>query len=72
LKDPASRLRSATRRAKSDVANKLISMCLHEFSRSISLTRKGRKHLEGEAANWERLSQAISRFVRGATEETPA
>ena len=37
MKDPASRLRSATRRAKSDVANKLISMCLHEFSRSISL-----------------------------------
>jgi hypothetical protein len=36
VKDPTSQLRSATRRAKSDVANKLISMCLHELSRRIS------------------------------------
>jgi hypothetical protein len=36
LKDPISKLRSATRRAKSDVANKLVSMCLHELSRRIS------------------------------------
>jgi hypothetical protein len=36
LKDPTSKLRSATRRAKSDVANKLVSMCLHEMSRKIS------------------------------------
>lgn len=36
VKDPTSQLRSATRRAKSDVANKLISMCLHELSRTIS------------------------------------
>jgi hypothetical protein len=36
LKDPISKLRSATRRAKSDVANKLISMCLHEMSRRLS------------------------------------
>jgi len=36
VKDPASQLRSATRRAKSDVANKLISMFLHELSRRIS------------------------------------
>jgi hypothetical protein len=34
--DPVSKLRSATRRAKSDVANKLVSMCLHELSRRIS------------------------------------
>lgn len=34
--DPTSQLRSATRRAKSDVANKLISMFLHELSRRIS------------------------------------
>jgi hypothetical protein len=34
--DPVSKLRSATRRAKSDVANKLISMLLHELSRKIS------------------------------------
>jgi hypothetical protein len=36
VKDPTFQLRSATRRAKSDVANKLISMCLHELSRRIS------------------------------------
>ena len=36
VKDSASQLRSATRRAKSDVANKLISMFLHELSRSLS------------------------------------
>jgi hypothetical protein len=36
LKDPVFKLRSATRRAKSDVANKLISMFLHELSRKIS------------------------------------
>jgi hypothetical protein len=36
MKDPVSKLRSATRRAKSDVANKLISMCLHEMSRRVS------------------------------------
>lgn len=36
MKDPTSQLRSATRRAKSDVANKLISMCLHELSRTVS------------------------------------
>src|ERR1700691_2973193 len=36
MSDPTSQLRSATRRAKSDVANKLISMFLHELSRRIS------------------------------------
>jgi hypothetical protein len=36
VKDPTSQLRSATRRAKSDVANKLISMFLHELSRRIT------------------------------------
>ncbi|MFZ0964767.1 MAG: HNH endonuclease signature motif containing protein [Terriglobia bacterium] len=36
MKDPTSQLRSATRRAKSDVANKLISMFLHELSRRVS------------------------------------
>ena len=36
MKDRTSLLRSATRRAKSDVANKLISMFLHELSRRIS------------------------------------
>ena len=36
MKDPTSQLRSTTRRAKSDVANKLVSMFLHELSRKIS------------------------------------
>jgi hypothetical protein len=36
VKDPTSQLRSATRRAKSDVANKLVSMFLHELSRRVS------------------------------------
>jgi hypothetical protein len=34
--DPTFQLRSATRRAKSDVANKMVSMFLHELSRRIS------------------------------------
>ena len=38
VKDPTSQLRLATRRAKSDVANKLVSMFLHELSRRISQT----------------------------------
>jgi hypothetical protein len=36
VKDATSQIRFATRRAKSDVANKLISMFLHELSRRIS------------------------------------
>lgn len=36
MNDPTSQLRSATRRAKSDVANKLVSMFLHELSRRVS------------------------------------
>lgn len=36
MSDPSSLLRSATRRAKSDVANKLVSMFLHELSRLMS------------------------------------
>ena len=36
MNDASSQLRSATRRAKSDVANKLISMFLHELSRKVS------------------------------------
>jgi len=36
MKDPTSKLRTATRRAKSDVANKLVSMFLHELSRRVS------------------------------------
>ena len=37
-----------------------------------SLTPKGRKRLEDEEANWERLSKAISRFIRLTTEASPA
>jgi len=36
MKDAASQLRSATRRAKSDVANKLVSMFLHDLSRRLA------------------------------------
>jgi len=36
VRDPTGQLRSATRRAKSDVANKLVSMFLHELSRRVS------------------------------------
>jgi len=36
MSDPTSQLRTATRRAKSDVANKLVSMFLHELSRKLS------------------------------------
>lgn len=35
MTDAISQLRSATRRAKSDVANKLVSMFLHELSRKV-------------------------------------
>ncbi len=35
MTDATSQLRSATRRAKSDVANKLVSMFLHELSRRV-------------------------------------
>ena len=40
MSDASSQLRRATRRAKSDVANKLISMFLHELSQAISQTWK--------------------------------
>lgn len=36
MKDATSLIRTATRRAKSDVANKLVSMFLHELSRRVS------------------------------------
>lgn len=36
MRDATSQLRTATRRAKSDVANKLVSMFLHELSRKVS------------------------------------
>ncbi len=50
VKDPISKLRSATRRAKSDVANKLVSMCLHELSRRISQNWPIRVDSEGYEA----------------------
>ena len=53
MRDATSQMRSATRRAKSDVANKLVSMFLHELSRKIS-------------ANWRVKveSEEYERFVR--------
>jgi hypothetical protein len=47
MRDPTSLLRSATRRAKSDVANKLISMFLHELSRTASKGWSTRVESEG-------------------------
>src|SRR5208283_359988 len=57
MKDPTSQLRSATRRAKSDVANKLISMFLHELSRRIS--QKWPMKVDGE--EYEKL--ILKRFT---------
>jgi len=37
-----------------------------------SLTGEGRKWLRDEEANWERLSKAVSRFMKLSTEESPA
>jgi hypothetical protein len=54
VKDPTSQLRSSTRRAKSDVANKLISMFLHELSRKISQSWPVR--VDGE--EYENLARA--------------
>jgi hypothetical protein len=55
VKDSASQLRSATRRAKSDVANKLVSMFLHELSRKVS--RKWPIKVDGE--DYEKLVRAL-------------
>jgi hypothetical protein len=46
VRDATSQLRSATRRAKSDVANKLVSMFLHELSRKIA--EKWKLRVDGE------------------------
>jgi len=46
VKDATSQLRTATRRFKSDVANKLVGMFLHEVSRRIS--RKWPLKVDGE------------------------
>ena len=46
MKDPTSQLRSATRRAKSDVANKIVSMFLHELSRRVA--ESWRFRIDGE------------------------
>jgi hypothetical protein len=55
MSDASSQLRSATRRAKSDVANKLVSMFLHELSRKISQTweiRIGSEKYEEIVRRW--------------------
>lgn len=46
MKDQTFRLRTATRRAKSDVANKLVSMFLHELSRRVA--ENWRVRVDGE------------------------
>jgi hypothetical protein len=55
VKDPTSQLRSATRRAKSDVANKLVSMFLHELSRKISQNW----HMRVDGAEYETLTRLV-------------
>jgi len=54
MKDACYQLRRATRRAKSDVANKLVSMFLHELSRRIS--QKWAIRVDGE--EYEELVRA--------------
>lgn len=55
MSDATSQLRSATRRAKSDVANKLVSMFLHELSR-----RLGRDwRIRVESAEYEELVRSL-------------
>lgn len=56
MKDPTSQLRTATRRAKSDVANKLVSMFLHELSRTAS---KNLSTKVDSAAYAERVREAF-------------
>ena len=38
----------------------------NQRARYYSLTRSGRKQLEAEEANWERLSAAVTRVMRSA------
>ena len=55
MNDASFQLRSATRRAKSDVANKLVSMFLHELSRKVSQNwevRIGSERYEGVVRQW--------------------
>jgi hypothetical protein len=54
MKDPTSQLRFATRRAKSDVANKIVSMFLHELSRRIA--EQWRFRIDGD--EYEKLVRA--------------
>lgn len=42
----------------------LMAQPFNRRAKFYSLTRPGRKHLEKEAANWSRLSAAISHVVR--------
>ena len=53
--DPSRLLRKATGRAKSDVANKLVSMLLHELSRRITLS-------SGLSVNGEVYSRLATEF----------
>lgn len=55
VSDATSQLRSATRRAKSDVANKLVSMFLHELSRRICKEWS----IRVESENYEKLVRNV-------------
>src|SRR5580698_9153544 len=72
MNDATSQLRSATRRAKSDVANKLISMFLHELSRKIC--RESGTRVDGEQYEnlvRQRFGNACPYCLKDLT-ETPA
>ena len=70
MKDPSSQLLTATRRAKSDVANKLIGMFLHELSRSLT----NNYQLKVDSENYvERVREKFSNhcpYCRCSLEET--
>jgi hypothetical protein len=71
MKDPTSQLRTATRRAKSDVANKLISMFLHELSRRISqdwpIKANGEGYEELVRSRFQNRCPYCSRDLTGTT-----
>jgi len=63
VKDPTSQLRSATRRAKSDVANKIVSMFLHELSRRIAenwRVRIGDEEYEKVVRKWFKMAMHLT------------
>ena len=69
MNDSTTRLRSATRRAKSDVANKLISMCLHTLSRMLLQKEKVRiddeEYINAVRTTFSNLCPYCSRTLDG-------